>query len=80
MNKILVIGILLGIVIGLAFGPQISEALYSIPPTTAWNTIISNDNATFADNGETNVTAVSYRDTLYLISDGSINITMVPYP
>ena len=84
MNKSFILGLCTGLVLSsigiITYLPNIAEAIYSIPPTNAWDLIISDDNATFVDQGETNVTAISYRDTLYLISDGSINITMVPYP
>lgn len=76
----LFLGIAVGVILGLGFGPQISEALYSIPPTNAWQTIFINDNVTIPTNNNTSLNATSYRDIMYLVSDGSINITIGTYP
>ena len=82
MDKRFIIGVCTGMaILGIiTYLPSIAEAIYSIPPTNAWQTIGVDSNATFSTLNETNVTAISYRDTLYLISDGSINITIGNYP
>lgn len=71
------IGIIAGAVL---FHTELSEALYSIPPTNAWRTIGVDSNATWSATSDENVTAVSYSDTLYLISDGSIGFNITSYP
>ena len=78
--KVLIIGVLIGIVFGVALGPQISEALYSIPPTNAWQTIGIDNNVVFPNSSDPTISAISYRDTLYLVSDGSILINITSYP
>ena len=80
MNKILVIGVLIGLVFGVAAGPRISEALYSIPPTSAWQTIFINSNATYSSTGDTSINATSYNDEIWLLSDGSIGFNITTYP
>ena len=82
MDKRFVIGVCTGMaILGIiTYLPNIAEAIYSIPPTNAWQTIIIDDNATIPTVNNTNITAISYRDTLYLVSDGSINITIGVYP
>ena len=80
MNKPLIIGIIIGVVIGLGFGPQISEALYSIPPTNAWRTIgIAND-VNMTNSTTSSISAISYRDTFYLLADDSIILNITTYP
>ena len=80
MNKIFYVGIFLGLVAGISFGPQFVDAIYSIPPTNAWQTIFINSNATYSSTGDTNITAISYKDELYLLSDGSIGFNITTYP
>ena len=77
MDRNLLVGIAIGTFFGFLVAPQIALALYSIPPTNAWRTIAVDYNSTEPEQGDTSVNAISYRDTLYLISDGSIlfNIT-----
>ena len=82
MDKRFILGVctgmaLLGIV---TYFPSIAEAIYSVPPTNAWQTIIVDSNSTIASLNQTTVNAISYRDILYLVSDGSINITLGIYP
>lgn len=79
MNKVLIIGVILGIIVGVALGPRLSEAIYSIPPTDAWDQIIFRyDNWTVTNID--NINATSYSDNLYLISDGSILFNVTTYP
>lgn len=59
--------------------PQISEAIYSIPPTDAWRTIGVSNEAVFPIDSQPTVNATSYRDTLYLVSDGSILINITEF-
>jgi len=58
----------------------IGEALYSIPPTNAWDRIEVNSNVTYVERGDNYTEAISYSDTLKLVSDGSINITIGRIP
>ena len=79
VNKVLLVGLIIGVVIGMALGPRISNAIYSIPPTNAWDQILfrySNWTVTNIDN----INATSYSDNLYLISDGSILFNVTTYP
>ena len=50
------------------------------PPTPAWTTIIINSNATYSSTGDTNITALFYKDELFLLSDGSIGFNITTYP
>lgn len=54
--------------------PQISEAIYSIPPTDAFAGFRINDNATYTLSADQGLNASSYKDIPWLLSDGSINI------
>lgn len=74
------LGIAVGIIIGLGFGPQISEALYSIPPTEAFKSVSIANNVTYTPSFETNVTAINYRDNYWLVTDGSILLNITTYP
>lgn len=79
MNKILIAGILIGIMIGFFVGPQVATALYAIPPTRAWDQILfryGNWTSTALDN----INASSYTDNLYLVSDGSILFNVTTFP
>ena len=79
MNKALTVGLILGVIAGVVLGPKISEAIYSIPPTNAWDQInfrYQNWTVTNIDN----INATSYSDNLYLISDGSILFNVTTYP
>ena len=82
MDKRFIIGVCTGMaILGIiTYFPSIAEALYSIPPTNAWQTIIIDNNVTLSDSGLTNITAITYRDTLFLVSDGSIGINITTYP
>jgi len=61
-----------GTIIGAVFfSPEISEAVYSIPPTPAWQTIQLND--TLLTQGD-QISANSSNTLLHIISDGSIEI------
>lgn len=79
MNKALIAGIIIGVIVGVALAPKISEAIYSIPPTNAWDQILfryGNWTVTNIDN----INATSYSDNLYLISDGSILFNVTTFP
>ena len=82
MDKRFIIGVCTGMaILGIiTYLPSIAEAIYSIPPTNAWQTIIIDDNVTIPTVNSTIFNATSYRDTMYLVSDGSINITLGIYP
>ena len=79
MNKLAFVCLMIGIGAILFQGEliQVSEALYSIPPTVAWKTIEINNDAVFPSTGDLNVTAIDYHDKLFILTDGSIllNIT-----
>ena len=81
MNKRFLIGVFTGMaILGIVtYLPSIAEALYSIPPTNAWDQIIFRyDNWTVTNID--NINATSYTDNLYLISDGSILFNVTTYP
>ena len=82
MDKRFIIGVCTGMaILGIiTYYPTIAEALYSIPPTNAWQTIVIDNNVTLPDSGLINISAITYRDTLYLVSDGSIGINITTYP
>ena len=82
MDKRFIIGVCTGMaILGIiTYFPTIAEAIYSVPPTNAWQTIVVDSNSTIASLNQTNITAISYKDTLFLVSDGSINITLGVYP
>lgn len=73
-----IIGI--SVVIGIAAVLPFTDALYSVPPTQAWRTIEINNTATWPNSTQNTVTALNYRDTLYIVTDGSIllNVTSTP--
>ena len=81
MNKSFIFGLCTGIVIIgiITYYPMLAEALYAIPPTLAWRTIGVDSNATYPSTSDINITAISYADTLYLISDGSIGFNITAY-
>lgn len=58
---------------------DIAEAIYSIPPTDAWDQIIFKYD-TWTVTNEDNINATGYTDDLYLISDGSILFNVTTYP
>ena len=68
---------ILGII---TYFPTIAEAIYSVPPTNAWQTIVVDSNATLATLNQTNVTAISYRDNYTLVADDSILLSIVRVP
>jgi len=82
MDKRFLVGVCTGMaILGIVtYFPTIAEALYSIPPTNAWQTIVIDQNVTLSDSGLLNISAITYRDTLYLVSDGSIGINITAYP
>ena len=84
MNKSFIFGLCTGIAITaisiVTYLPGLAEALYSIPPTNAWQTIIVNSTANYSSTGDTIINATSYKDTIYLLSDGSIGFNITTYP
>ena len=82
MDKRFIIGVCTGMaILGIiTYLPSIAEAIYSIPPTNAWQTIFIDDNVTIPTTNDTGLNATSYRDIMFLVSDGSINITLGIYP
>ena len=81
MDKRFIIGVCTGIaILGMVtYFPTIAEALYSIPPTDAWDQIIFRYGNWTVTNDD-NINATSYSDNLYLISDGSILFNVTKYP
>lgn len=69
-------GIIIGmmLVVGIAFLFPVSEQ--AIPPTPAWNRIEVSSNATYIISSQNFTEAVSYADNRFIISDGSLNISM----
>ncbi len=59
---------------------QTADAIYSIPPTPAWSHIQIGINDSKSENSEYLLNATSYSDRLYLLSDGSINLTVTTFP
>lgn len=86
MDKRFFFGVCTGLIIAtmsiINYLPDVAEAVYSIPPTQAWRSINIDNNATFTPNANASVQAINYRDTLFLVTDGSIilNITEIIIP
>lgn len=59
---------------------MVADAIYSIPPTPAWQTIGIANNATIPNSTQSVFHAQNYTDSFYLVSDGSININLTTYP
>ena len=57
----------------------LANALYSIPPTNAWQTIEINNSAVWPNASQNEVSAVTYKDKLYLLTDGSILLNITEY-
>lgn len=57
----------------------LANALYSIPPTPAWTEIKIDTNYTWPESSQTTLSAINYSDNLYIVSDGSINISITEY-
>ena len=84
MNKLALLWLFIGVGIGsiLFQGEliQLSDAIYSIPPTPAFKTFEGINNNTAPLTGVLKLNATSSTDTLFLISDGSININLTVFP
>lgn len=82
MDKRFIIGFCTGIAIIsiITYFPTIAEAIYSVPPTNAYQTIgIAND-VNMTNSSTTSISAISYRDTFYLLADDSIILNITTYP
>lgn len=66
MNKILIVGVICGLVLGITFSPKITDAIYSIPPTPAFRVINSSS---------LNVTASSYNDYVEFVAGTGMTIS-----
>jgi len=71
-------GVIIGFVAVLGIAFLFSESDSGIPPTPAYKTIVV-QTSPWADS-DTNVVSSSYQDTVYYVSDGSIefNVTTTP--
>jgi len=81
MDKRFILGVCTGIAIIsiITYYPTLAEALYSIPPTDAWDQIeVVYDN--WVSTGTLKINATGYTDDLILISDGSILFNITSYP
>ena len=58
---------------------DIAEALYSIPPTPSWTTIVIDNDQVFPSTSRNNITASNYTDTFFIVSDGSILINITEF-
>jgi len=80
MDKKFILGMVTGFSLAalsiISYIPDIAEALYSIPPTQAWRTITPLNNQVITNDTDGSVSAINYRDTLIIATDGSINITI----
>lgn len=76
----LMIGVIAGIILGVNFGPQITMAIYSIPPTNAWQNMTIIDPISWPNDTLRSIEAISYRDIQYWTSDGSIEFNFTTYP
>jgi len=82
MDKRFIFGVCTGMaILGIiTYLPNIAEALYSIPPTNAWQTIgIAND-INMTNSTTSSISAISYRDTFYFLADDSIILNITTYP
>ena len=82
MDKRFIFGVCTGMaILGIiTYFPTIAEAIYSIPPTNAWQTIgIAND-VNMTNSTTSSISAISYRDTFYLLADDSIILNITTYP
>lgn len=82
MNKIFILGVCTGMaIIGIiTYFPMLAEAIYSIPPTTAYNNLTIIDPVSWPNDTTTSIQAVNYRDIEYWTSDGSIEFNFTTYP
>jgi len=84
MDKKFVLGLVTGFSLAalsiISYVPDIAEALYSIPPTQAWRTIGIDNTPVVPNSTATEVSAINYRDQLYILTDGSILLNITQYP
>lgn len=57
----------------------VANAIYSIPPTPAWQNIGIANNQTYTTNNEGFIHANNSSDTFFFASDGSINISIIEF-
>lgn len=67
-------------VVGSALAFIMSPSESAVPPTPAFSNFTIANDATVPTTSPTNITAVTYRDSIIIASDGSINITIGSYP
>lgn len=80
MDRIAMVWLLVGVFAGaMIFQTELSEALYSIPPTPAWTQIEIIEDPIIVNTTITSITANSSSDKRYYGSDGSINITITEF-
>ncbi len=77
--------LIFGIILGASFTPIIIEAVEyygKFPPTAAWQTLEIDANSSSVDlgNNQTFINATSYRDKLWIVTDGSIEVFFVEHP
>jgi len=74
-----------GIIIGASLYPIVVEAqdyFGKFPPTPAWQELEIDNNATTINplQNQTFINATSYKDKLWIVTDGSIIASFVDYP
>ncbi len=75
--------LIFGVILGASFTPIIIEAVEyygKFPPTPAWQSFEIDNNFTLPNNTQAFLNATSYKDIMFIVTDGSINVTFVPYP
>lgn len=84
MTKSFFLGLFCGLFIAsvaiIEYYPNIVEALYSIPPTTAYNNLTIIDPIAWPNETQTSIQAINYRDIQYWTSDGSIEFNFTTFP
>jgi len=84
MNKrSFILGLIVGVVLLASFYPIVTEAqdyFGKFPPTPAWQEIEIANDAIPTSNPQIIITADSYSDKIFIVSDGSININITEYP
>ncbi len=77
-------GLIFGIVLTVSFYPIVTEAVEyygKFPPTSAWQELETDDDATInVLVSQTFLNASSYKDKMWIISDGSLDIFFTEYP
>lgn len=81
MNRSIILFVFVGFLLGFSYAwtffPEQVDALLSVPPTRSYSEVFINDTL-FTTNGT--MTSVSYRDTLNILTDGSIGINLTNWP